>query len=438
MIDLQLLRILKYRKEYNKLAGLIPDKALDDSTKALIADFAEYYRACPDHSTIDWTVFIPRFKRRHPTLTDEKFREYVQIIRNIGEDADEQTRAMILQDMHELAFGTRIANIAAAFEAGEVTNILGSVTEASDRYKLDSGIKASSQIDEDIWDLLQDEIDDKGIRWRLSCLNDAMRPLRPGDFGIIAARPDKGKTSFITSEVTFMAPQLPEKRNIIWLNNEGKGQRIKPRLYQAALNMTISEMIASGRDNLIKGYRSAMGGRLDRVQIFDIHGMHTHQVEMILENHDPGIVVFDMIDHIRGFGEASRTDLQLEEMYKWARERAVKYDCICLATSQISNEGDGLQYPSLGMLKDSKTGKQGAADFQIMIGASNDPNLSAARFIGMPKNKLRREGAAGDPRCEVVFNGNKSRYDDIPIGDFSPSQKLANAENADDLPGHRG
>ena len=74
-----------------------------------------------------------------------------------------------------------------------------------------------------------------------------------------------------------------------------------------------------------------------------------------------------------------------------------------------------MQFPTLGMLKDSKTGKQGACDFQLMIGASNDPNLAGVRYIGLPKNKLRREGARGDPRATVNFRPQIARFDDIPI-----------------------
>ena len=106
-------------------------------------------------------------------------------------------------------------------------------------------------------------------------------------------------------------------------------------------------------------------------------------------------------------------DLALEEMYKWGREIAVKYDIVGLATSQISNEGDGLQFPTMGMLKDSKTGKQGACDFQLMIGSSNDPMLQNFRYIGLPKNKLRREGGRSDPRATVKFNHGTARYEDI-------------------------
>lgn len=67
------------------------------------------------------------------------------------------------------------------------------------------------------------------------------------------------------------------------------------------------------------------------------------------------------------------------------------------------------------MLKDSKTGKQGACDFIIMLGASNDPGLASQRFIGLTKNKLRREGKPADPKQPVKFSPHIARIEDIPV-----------------------
>jgi len=120
-----------------------------------------------------------------------------------------------------------------------------------------------------------------------------------------------------------------------------------------------------------------------------------------------------MVDNIKFGGSAlnggQRTDQILEAQYQWARMMAVKHDTPVIATSQISADGDGLQYPTLPMLKDSKTGKQGAADAIITLGAVNDPAYSGSRFIGTTKNKLRRQGAPASPQCEVVFDGERAR-----------------------------
>jgi len=67
------------------------------------------------------------------------------------------------------------------------------------------------------------------------------------------------------------------------------------------------------------------------------------------------------------------------------------------------------------MLKDSKTGKQGACDFQLMIGSVDDPMMRMARFIGLPKNKLRLPDGPSSPDAEVIFDAIRSRYKDIAI-----------------------
>lgn len=100
-------------------------------------------------------------------------------------------------------------------------------------------------------------------------------------------------------------------------------------------------------------------------------------------------------------------------MYQWARMMGVKYDCGVMATSQISGEGDGMQYPGLGMLKDSKTGKQGAADVIITIGTVNDPVLAKSRYMGWTKNKRVRTGVSSSPMQEVIFDGDRGRYVEI-------------------------
>ena len=420
MLDLVLLRIMKTRKDFVSLYDMIPRTTMDAKTVAIVDDFKKYFDAYPSHPAVDWITFIPQFKRWHPTLTDVQFNEYAGVFRNVMPEADADQRKNMVEWLADVEMMTAIANIVHRHGEGEVDDAWAEVSAAQDQYRSRTGIaKATGYIETPIEDLLQDEFDDTGVSWRLSCLNGSMRRLRPGDFGIIAGRPDKGKTSFIASEVTFMAPQLPAERNILWLNNEGPGRRIIPRLYQAALNFSMVELMAHSNDKtLVPLYRTAIGGRLDKFRIHDIHGMSNGQVERIIEESNPGIIIYDMIDNIKGFGSEARTDLQLEAMYQWARERSVKYDCIGLATSQISNDGDGAMFPTLGMLKDSKTGKQGACDFQLMIGASNDVVLQNSRYIGLPKNKLRRPDGPGDPRAEVIFDGTRSRYNDLPIGNI--------------------
>jgi replicative DNA helicase len=418
MIDVILLRILRHRKDFSTLYPMIPrEGVLDKKTVALADDFRRYFETFPSHTEVDLQTFLPRFAQWHSTMGEEDIRGYTAVFQNCMLLADADQKRAIYKDLADVHMATRLANLATQHNEGDTPDLYGALNQITDQYRQTLGFKNTAYIDTPIDELLQEEFNDAGISWRLEAINRSMRKLRPGDFGIVAGRPDKGKTSFLASEVTYWAPQLPKGRNILWLNNEGPGRRILPRLYQAALNMSMVELkAASSHGTLNNSMRTALGGDISRIRVFDIHGMNTGQVELIIAENNAGIIIYDMIDSIRGFGGEARTDLALEEMYKWARERSVKYDCIGIATSQISNDGDGLMFPTLGMLKDSKTGKQGACDFQLMIGASNDAMLSGERYISLPKNKLRKPDGPSDPRATVLFDGTRSRYNDVPIG----------------------
>lgn len=417
MIDIILLRIMKNRPDYEKLFRAIPTNSLDEKTKTLLADFGKYFEKFKEHEKIDLQVFLPRFKSWHPNMDEEVFNTYVGVLRNINGDVDDETKAGIVGDLYENDTAVRIANLCAQYDAGDLdAPLIDLVSSVIDGYKINIGARFANWNDTDIGELLQEDLNNEGLRWRLVSLNECMRPLRGGDFGIIAGRPDKGKTTFLSSEVTFIAHQMEDDRNIIWLNNESTSSRIVKRLYQSALGVSITELVELNKQGKLRKLYERAVGRLDRIRVFDIHGMHVGQVEAIIEQSNPGLILYDMIDNIRGFGNEQRTDLQLEEMYKWARERSVKYNAVGLATSQISAEGDGLQFPTLSMLKDSKTGKQGACDFQLMIGATNTQELEYSRFLSLPKNKLRRDGHSADPHCEVLFKPQQARYEDIKHG----------------------
>lgn len=413
-VDLKLLQILKHKDEYLKVINRVPMESIEKTTRTILGDFGKYFQKFPTHGRIDFQTFAPLFSSWHPKLTVDQKHQYAAVFKGAHKDLDEQERDVILHSMLELRVASDIATLLMQFEEGELPDIYGAMDTVLSTFKRDAKIKGLDFVVPDVDMLLADEENDAGLRWRLTCLNNSMRPLRGGDFGILAARPDKGKTTFMASEVTHFASQTDKP--VIWLNNEGPGNRIYTRLWQAALGKPMSEIVMLHRaGKLMPSYEQAIKGDQYKIKVFDIHGMDTYAVERIIEQHEPSVVVYDMIDKIRGFGDAARTDLGLEKMYDWARDLGVKHDFAGIASSQISADGADKQFPSDHMLKDSKTGKQGACDWICMIGAVDDPGFASTRFIGLPKNKLRREGADGDPKAAVHFKPQIARFEDAAI-----------------------
>lgn len=424
-LDITLLRLMKDRAKFERLASGLPSAGLEDTTTALIADFKAYFAEFPEAKTIDVDTFMLWFREfKHPTFSEERLAMFTSILRLVKEDVPPELEEGIMERLVSSAAAYDMLTTITEWHGGGEFDLLTSMQDKVDDFERTMQRKVKTPFVEDsIESMLLEEENDSGLHWRLHCLNNAMRPLRDGDFGIIAARPDKGKTTMLTSELSFMVPQLPldEEGNvkpILWFNNEGPGKRIKQRYAQSLLGATLPEMVEMLKAGTMKDkLLEATNGRdpWAALRIIDVHDARSHEIENIIRNHPPGLVVLDMIDNISFSGLAlnngQRTDQMLEAMYQWARNLAVKYKAPFLATSQISADGDGLNYPTLPMLKDSKTGKQGAADFIITIGALNDPAMDNYRFIGMTKNKLHRPGASKDPRTEVIFDMERARYE---------------------------
>lgn len=429
-LDITVLRLLKYRERHDRLRRSVPKAALQPLTAELLDDFGMFFREFPNAKRVEHGPFLTWYRGfRHPQMKDDSFGLYAAVITKSMEDVSDELEAGLMERLVAADTAARITTLLEQWNAGDEVDLYRELRSNVERFEqqIDRKVK-NPQVLDPIEDLLKAEENDEGLHFRLPCLNRHLKPLRGGDFVIVAARPDKGKTTFCASELTYMAAQVDvlypgEKRSILWFNNEGPGNRIVMRNFQAALNATTEELVALSnkpstdpkwKTQVREHYAAALGGRPGVLRIFDIHDMWNHEVEDIMKQYNPAVVLFDMVDNIKFGGEVNnngqRTDQLLEAMYQWARLMGVKHDCAVLATSQLSADADGVSYPTLPQLKDSKTGKQGAADIIITLGALNDPVLENSRYIGTTKNKRVRTGKRGSPQQEVFFDSQRGRF----------------------------
>lgn len=420
-LDVTLLRLLKTRERYEKLYRSVPEQGIDDNTRTILKDFGKYFNANPGAQVIEPGPFTTYFSLLHPNLKPETIGVYKARFKEIGKDPEPGTEDGILERLVSVRTAVKLQQLLEDFDDGEadLSAALRVINDEHEAFFMHR--KKQPKVRDRIEDILEEDENDTGFQWRLNCLNRSMRPLRAGDFGIIGARVDTGKSSFIASELTFMAPQVDQlypdrERTIVWFNNEGPGKRIKHRLYNAALQDSTKELIERKKKGTIYyDYVQALGGR-DLIYVFDVHDYTMSELEDIVKELDPAIVIIDMLDNVQADGQAvnggTRTDQILEWLYQRARVWAVKYECAVLATSQLNGEAEGEIYPKQSMLANSKTGKAGAADVIVMVGRSDSPDLQNSRFISLPKNKKRRDGGPQDPRREVMFDGPRSIFKD--------------------------
>lgn len=415
-----LLRLLRTRDKYEKMRRAVPDAVLDIKTKTILDDFGKYFREFTDVAAIDEEPFWLWFRTfAHPKLNDEQRALYQGLLKQVQEPLDPSLEAGLMARLVSAKTAQDLLSTIEKFNEGEEIDFGAQLRSHVEQFELETNRKVKTPwVQDDINELLQDDANDVGFHWRLDELNLALRPLRAGDFGIIAARPDVGKSTFLTDQLSHFAAQVDQlypdqQRSILWFNNEGPGNRIVKRLFQSALNASGSDLVARSQAGTIgRDYVEATGGRHHVIRVFDVHDFWNHEIEDIVRQFPPAIIVFDMVDNIKFGGAVSnggqRTDQLLEAMYQWSRVMGVKHDCVVLATSQISADGENMCYPTLSMLKDSKTGKQGAADFILTIGFNQD--FPSSRYLGLTKNKLAREGGPKQLKAEVIFDGQRGRY----------------------------
>ncbi|MDE3022299.1 MAG: AAA family ATPase [Pseudomonadota bacterium] len=267
-------------------------------------------------------------------------------------------------------------------------------------------------VSDDLEELVSSAIKKHGLRWRLNTLNKMLGSLRRGDFGFIFARPETGKTTFLASEVTYMAEQLtPDSGPIIWFNNEEQGSKVKLRCYQASLGYTMPQLFSDLPGNREEFMKKTLG----KLKIFDSGIIHKNTVESVCRQYRPSLIIFDQVDKIVGFN-ADREDLKLGAIYTWARELAKKFAPV-IGVCQADGTGEGVKWLTMAHVANAKTAKQAEADWIVGIGKVPDSGYENLRYLHASKNKLLGDvDSVGDMRhgkCEVLINAQLARYEDI-------------------------
>jgi replicative DNA helicase len=247
---------------------------------------------------------------------------------------------------------------------------------------------------------------EKGLRWRLGSLNAALGELRKGNFGFVFARPETGKTTFLASELSFMAEQVD--RPILWFNNEQAGVDVMLRIIQASLGLTDEEM-----RNDPKGSDEEFNRRTNgNLVLYDDGGLSKSTVERVIRECKPSLVVFDQIDNLKGFS-ADRNDIELGEIYRWARELCKTY-CPIIGVCQAGATGENKKWLTMNDVDNSKTSKQGAADWILGIGKIHDNGQEYVRFMHLSKNKLHPEDKKmRHGKWATLIRPEVARYQDI-------------------------
>lgn len=394
-LEISLIKYFTNKDKYNNYK-LVKNEYLDKHTKNILEAYQEYFSTF-SVTDIDLNDFKTWFLSvKNTGFKPEVVKEYETIIDNANKTTPDDS---IIKPVIDKEFYNNILELTLkGLEDGK--DYFSDIKEELKTREDTSILEEDKRIVvANMSDLADTVVGAGGLDWRLDWLNESVGPLRKGTFMVIGARPEVGKTTFLASEATFMAPQLKDDEYVIWFNNEEEGKKVKWRVIQAALGWTNEAM----RKNLgiTKTSYEAAVGRLDRILIYDSASIYPHNVENILKKYKPGLIIFDQLRKLHGFNKSDNDVSRLQKLYQFGREIAKEYAPV-ITVHQADASAEGASYVDMHQLYGSKTEIQGEADVILTIGATHKEGYEDVRHLYLPKNKM-----AGGPRTKEEYRHGK-------------------------------
>ncbi len=385
-----LLKALSIKKNYNQFIKTLDTKRLIPITAGLLKDYGRYYEQY--NNDIDWEVFYTDFVHNwHKKDFDESDIAYYRdtvfpLIRN---SEIENVFTQLLQK----EAGIKIQELTEAGKLDEIQDVLISLQNELNVYSkfTDDDIFKLGGLDLNVLD------NSNGLTWFLPALQAGLGSHSAGQFIVVAADSNVGKSAFCISQAVHVFKQINKansNRPIIYCTSEDTKEDLAARflscLYRDKCPGGFEEII-SNFQNVNKSYTKHFDDELFIGMPIRGHN-DMFKIRQKIDKYNPCVVIIDMLDKL------SSSD-NIQDLTKLYQEiRGIANDGFpIIGTSQTGNtsyyDKEDNQYKHRRHLTDkdlsgSKSGKQGAAYCMIMLGADDDvPNI---RYVDTTKKKRGR------------------------------------------------
>lgn len=409
--NLDILSILTDKESYTRFSPFIKEHLVGKESWVIIGDLGEWYEK---HEQVDWEKFAPWFFIvRHPMYNREKVAVFDTVFDKLKEhEIEEALKEQLVEHFIAKDYAMKIAETGLAITEGSASYKMGDISELYSEYETELDLAADLETflvtDEAI--LEEDDPSKAGLTWRLEELNEAVGPIKKGNFLMVGAYVGAGKTAMLVSEATHMAPQLKEDEYILWFNNEEDGGAVRKRIQSAVTGFT-KEMKLRDPDKFQEAWNdSDVRGK---IKIIDKGAMFTNDMEAYMKKYTPGLIIIDQLWKVHGFTRTTDNEVtRVSLMFNWGREIAKKY-CPVITVHQADGSAHGQEWIEVNQLYNSKVAVQGEMDVIMTLGRSLDAGMEDVRGLYTPKNKLTGKE---DYKAHVILNKDLSLFESPSSG----------------------
>ena len=372
-----------YTANKRKLSSTLFDDEVEELFEVAIASHEKYAH------DITTDELFALWQTSNPVAVRAKVAAVKDIVDRISAESpySPDIASDLLHDLWRRDTGRRIAELGIAITEGkpDAYDRLNALLESSKDGYLPDDFPADTT--QDLDQLLALTSDEARWRFNIHSLSRVVYGIGPGEFGIVFARPETGKTSFNMSIACGPKGFCEQGAKVFYAGNEEDTMRTMLRAYQACSGMTREEVIANPRTA-----KEAFASIADKLFMQDIQEWSISDLGRFIERRKPDVVLVDQLDKITVPGNwEGNGHGKFREIYLQARELAKKYKVAFIGNCQASNEATNKTILIPSMMEGSKTGKFAEADLILGIGkytdnenGENDP----IRFVTVGKNKL--------------------------------------------------
>jgi len=390
-LEAALLKSMTNRYNYDQFYGCLDIKRLIPITKTLLDDYKKYYDKYEDHKEIDFNTFYSDFSsiwhRKDEIGEDlQYYRETVfPLIQNTTIHSNVYINLLERQATQAIE-----QVIESGFDQLKIDIILKELDDKKAQYvtKEDNDIFKIDTLDLSVLD------SSNGLPWFLPSLQSGLGSHMAGQFIVVAADSNAGKSAFCISQAVHIFHHIHKAkidRPILYLTSEDTKEDLAGRflsnLYKDKVHGGFEQIIEQW-EKINKHYAKTYNPDLFiGMQIRSSADMF--KIRKKIDMYKPCVVIIDMLDKL----SASDAIVDLTKLYQDIRGIANDGYPI-IGTSQTGNtsyqDRDTGEFKHRKHLKDkdlanSKSGKQGAAYSLIMIGMDDD--MPGVRYINTTKKK---------------------------------------------------
>ena len=383
-LELNLLASTLKSKNWEKIKNFITPQMFPKEWRSIAQAITEAHLRYENIEVLDNQAVLAVHKMMFPAMPDSKDEDAKQLIGSLCNvpDMDDGLAYDYAKTFWERSMAKLIGEKAVQFWVGDDPNAFADIAKLMDRVTNNSmeGHETFTIVKDTFEELMESTSKPPEFLFGVPTLEDHLPGMNRGDFGIIFARPEVGKTSFCSH---LVAQYLAQGKKVHYWANEELAKKVKLRITTAFFGVDKHTLVENKHDYK-ETYDSVIGSNL---VVIDSVGTDITELGSFTALNKPDVILIDQLDKVKIGGDFGRGDERLKELYVSGRELAKRNDCLVWAVSQANYEAHQREIIDFSMMDNSRTGKAGEADVILGIGKGLGVEDNT-RFLTISKNKV--------------------------------------------------